>query len=84
VTDDVYQAIQVKVDARIRKLSLLPTDVRATLAHRFTLSEVKIGNPRDGIVEAALVVRGTHRIRAAALRLEGLDRRWRATSFALL
>ncbi|MGA1453389.1 MAG: Rv3235 family protein [Pontimonas sp.] len=29
-------------------------------------------------------VRGSQRIRAVALRLEGFDRRWRATSFTVL
>ena len=84
VTDDVYQAMQAKVEARTRKMSLLPTDVRGRIAHHFTLSHITIGNPREGVVEACVVVRGAHRIRAAALRLEGYDRRWRATSFTIL
>ena len=45
---------------------------------------VTVGNPREGVVEACVVVRGAKRIRAAALRLEGYDRRWRATSFTIL
>lgn len=84
VTDDVYKAIQARVEARTRKLSLLPPALRASITHRFTLSNVKIGNPREGVVEACVVVHGTHRIRAAALRLEGYDHRWRTTSFTLL
>ena len=84
VTDDVYKAMQARVDARTRKLSMMPPAVRDRITHHFTLSHVKIGNPREGIVEACVVVRGTHRIRAAALRLEGYDHRWRATSFTVL
>jgi hypothetical protein len=84
VTDDVYKAMQAKVDARTRKLSLMSPDVRERIAHHFTLSHVTIGNPREGIIEACVVVRGTQRIRAAALRLEGYDHRWRATSFTIL
>jgi hypothetical protein len=40
--------------------------------------------PADGIVEAVVVVEGPARTRAVALRLEGWDARWRATSLALL
>ncbi len=50
VTDDVYKAMQAKVDARTRKLSLMPPAVRNRITHHFTLSHVKIGNPREGIV----------------------------------
>lgn len=84
VTDDVYKAMQAKVNARTRKLSLMPVEVRDRITHHFTLSHVTIGNPREGIVEACVVVKGTQRIRAAALRLEGYDRRWRTTSFTIL
>ena len=38
----------------------------------------------DALWAAGVVVRGTQRIRAAALRLEGYDHRWRATSFTIL
>ena len=41
-------------------------------------------SPADGIVEAVVVVRGPARTRALAVRLEGMDGRWRATSLALL
>ncbi|WP_424935344.1 MULTISPECIES: Rv3235 family protein [Bacteria] len=40
--------------------------------------------PADGIVEATLVVAGPARTRAVAIRLEGLDGRWRATTLAVL
>jgi hypothetical protein len=35
-------------------------------------------------VEAVVIVAGPARTRAIAIRLEGMDRRWRATSLALL
>jgi hypothetical protein len=40
--------------------------------------------PRDGVVEAVVIVRGRARARAVAIRLEGLDRRWRATAIHVL
>jgi hypothetical protein len=40
--------------------------------------------PRDGVVEAVVVVTSRARARAVAIRLEGLDRRWRASAIAVL
>ncbi|WP_309615898.1 Rv3235 family protein, partial [Salinibacterium sp.] len=40
--------------------------------------------PRDGAVEAVVIVRNRARTRAVALRLEGLDNRWRATAINVL
>jgi hypothetical protein len=36
------------------------------------------------VIEAVVIVRGRARVRAVALRLEGLDRRWRATAINVL
>jgi hypothetical protein len=36
------------------------------------------------VVEAVVIVRGRARTRAVALRLEGLDQRWRATAINVL
>lgn len=46
-------------------------------AHRMTF-------PADGVVESALVVHGQVRTRAVAMRLEGIDSRWRATAIHVL
>lgn len=40
--------------------------------------------PVDGVVEAVVIVSAPARTRAVAMRLEGMDRRWRCTSLALL
>jgi hypothetical protein len=50
----------------------------------FALGNVVISEPRDGVCEAAAVVHGPTRVRAVALRIEGLDNRWKATSFRML
>lgn len=50
----------------------------------FALGNVIISEPRDGVCEAAAVVHGPTRVRAVALRIEGLDNRWKATSFRML
>jgi hypothetical protein len=43
-----------------------------------------ICEPRDGVVEATVVIRNPVRVRAVAIRLEGLDRRWRASAVSVL
>ncbi len=50
----------------------------------FELRSLHQSAPADGVIEAVLVVAGPGRTRAVAIRLEGLDRRWRATSLAVL
>ena len=51
---------------------------------RRTVSSVHVSEPADGVVEASAVVVGGRRARAVALRLEGLDGRWRCTRLAVL
>ena len=48
------------------------------------LQPVLDSNNAIGVVEAVVVVAGPGRARAVAIRLEGLDHRWRATSLAVL
>jgi hypothetical protein len=43
-----------------------------------------MSEPRDGIVEAVVIVHGRARSRAVAIRLEGLDHRWRASALSIL
>ena len=50
----------------------------------FALGNVIISEPRDGVCEAAAVVHGPTRVRAVALRIEGLDNMWKATSLRML
>jgi hypothetical protein len=81
VTDDVYRHLlkRVVLSARARQVKGLP-GARPT----FTIGSTSMCEPRDGVVEAVVVVHGRARTRAVALRLEGLDRRWRATAINVL
>ncbi len=82
VTDDVYRQIAERaVDARRRR-----SQATATVLKRPNVSVMSshLCEPRDGVVEGVALVRIGPRTRAVALRLEGLDRRWRASSLALL
>ncbi len=44
----------------------------------------RITFPADGVVEATFLLHGAARTRAIAIRLEGMDARWRATALAVL
>lgn len=50
----------------------------------FEILSIRVCEPTDGVIEAVVVVAGPGRTRAVAVRLEGLDRRWRASSLAIL
>jgi len=81
VTDDVYRHLlkRVVLSARARQAKGQPV-VRPA----FTIGSTTVCEPRDGVVEAVVIVRGRARTRAVALRLEGLDSRWRATAINVL
>ncbi|MFT4260618.1 Rv3235 family protein [Microbacterium sp.] len=50
----------------------------------FEIRSIRTAEPADGAVEAVVVVAGPGRTRAVAIRLEGIDHRWRAASLAVL
>lgn len=81
VTDDVYRHLlkRVVLSARARQVK-----GRAATRPSFTIGSARTCEPRDGVVEAVVIVRGKARTRAVALRLEGLDSRWRATAINVL
>lgn len=49
---------------------------RAVVARRAIVRRVRICEPVDGVVEACAVVLDNGRVRALAMRLTGVDRRW--------
>lgn len=81
VTDDVFASLlhRVVLADRARR-------VKGQKAVRPVLSvlSVRVCEPRDGVVEATVIVRNPVRVRAVAIRLEGLDRRWRASAISVL
>ncbi|ARC57394.1 hypothetical protein AS850_09935 [Frondihabitans sp. 762G35] len=81
VTDDVYRHLVKRVVLATRARA-----ARGTSAVRpsFSVGTVVISEPADGVVEAVVVMHGRVRSRAVAIRLEGLDRRWRATAINVL
>lgn len=82
VTDDVYRLIAERsVDAKRRRAQATESSLKRP---NVSVVSAHLCEPRDGIVEAVVLVRIGPRTRAVAIRLEGLDHRWRASSLALL
>lgn len=81
VSDEVYRHLLKRV-----VLSSRARQARGEKSVRpsFSIGSRLLCEPRDGVVEATVVVRGRARARAVAIRLEGLDRRWRATAIHVL
>ena len=57
---------------------------RAGTGPRPLVRSMRICQPGDGVVEASAVVETGGRCRALAMRLEGLDGRWRCTALEIL
>ena len=81
LTEDAYRALVLRANLATRARSA--RGIRASRPVHAILS-LRHSSPADGVIEATLVVAGPARTRAVAIRLEGMDRRWRATSLALL
>ncbi|MWV50545.1 3-hydroxyacyl-CoA dehydrogenase [Rathayibacter sp. VKM Ac-2803] len=81
LSDDVYRHLQKRVVLAARSRA-----AQGRPAHRipFTVGRVVLSEPRDGIVEAVVLVHNRVRTRAVAIRLEGRDARWRATAINVL
>ncbi len=81
VTDDVYRNLlkRVVISARARRAT-------GRSVHRPTIGigSTTICEPADGVIEAVVIVNSRARSRAVAVRLEGLDGRWRATAIHVL
>ena len=81
VSDDVYRHLlkRVVLSTRARQAKGV-TPIRPM----FALGSVSVCEPKDGVIEAVVIVHARARSRAVALRLEGLDHRWRATAINVL
>ena len=81
LTEDAYRKLVTRANLAARARSARGIPAKRPV-HQIV--SVRHSSPADGIVEGVVIVRGPARTRAVALRLEGMDGRWRATSLALL
>ena len=81
LSEDVY--------LRLRERSIKVAQERArrgeaTKAPNLTVADVHVEHTRDGVVESVVLVHSPSRTRAVTIRLEGVNRRWRAQSVAVI
>ena len=81
LTEDPYRKLVTRANLATRARSARGMPAKRP-AH--AILSVHESSPADGVVEAVVIVQGPARTRAVAMRLEGMDGRWRATSLALL
>ncbi len=81
ISEEVYKHLLKRqvVSARARQVKGLQA-VRPVLR----IGRITTYEPRDGVIEAVVMVHQRTRSRAVAIRLEGMDRRWRATAISVL
>ncbi|TDN88433.1 hypothetical protein EV279_2875 [Microbacterium sp. BK668] len=81
VTEDAFRKLVVRSNLSARARSARGVPAKRPV---HSILSVHHSAPADGVVEAVVIVAGPARTRAVAVRLEGMDGRWRATSLALL
>lgn len=81
VTEDVYRHLEARVVLAARART---AHGRRPVRPAVRLGPVVLSDGTDGIVDAVVVAHTQGRSRAVALRLEGHDRRWRASSVHVL
>jgi hypothetical protein len=81
VTDSVYRDLlrRVVLGARVRRRNRAPIPRPAVSVLSMTMFE-----PCDGVIEGTVVLNTGRRVRSVAIRLEGLDNRWRAACLSVL
>jgi len=78
---DVYTSLAWRTAIRTRSRQARGA---APARPRFVLGSTRIQSPADGVVETVTVVHEPARAKAVAMRLEGIDRRWRVTALKVL
>lgn len=81
LTEEPYRKLVTRSNLAARARSARGVPARRPVHAILSVHE---SEPADGIIEAVVIVCGPARTRALAIRLEGMDGRWRATSLALL
>lgn len=81
LSDEVYRHLRLRVALAARARQAKGIAVRRP---QVTVGEPRITHPADGVVEAVVIVHQRGRSRAVAIRLEGLDGRWRASAVNVL
>lgn len=77
------ESVYAELQQRARTAARLTGTASRSHSHRPVVRSVHVCQPQDGVAEASVHVRHGGRSRAIAVRLEGLDGRWRCTALQL-
>jgi hypothetical protein len=81
VSDDVHSHLLKRVALSARARAVKGQKVQRPI---ISIGKVTISEPRDGVIEAVVIVHNKVRVRAVAVRIEGFDQRWRASAINIL
>lgn len=81
LSEDVYNRLR---DRSVRVAQDRAKRGEATMAPKLRVANMLNQEPRDGVVESVVLVQSPTRTRAVTIRLEGINRRWRATAVSLI
>ncbi|WP_144782281.1 Rv3235 family protein [Microbacterium sp. BH-3-3-3] len=81
MSEEVYRALLARTSLAARARSARRVQVYRVMHQT---RSIRLFSPREGAIEATVIVSGRMRTRAVALRLETIERRWRITALHLL
>ncbi|MFJ4158723.1 Rv3235 family protein [Microbacterium testaceum] len=81
MSEEVYRALLARTSLAARARSARRVQVYRVVHQT---RSIHLFSPREGAIEATVIVSGRMRTRAVALRLETIERRWRITALHLL
>lgn len=81
VSDQVYERLRGRIAQRNRADA---QSQRPPLMPKFAVGKIRTDSPRPGIIESVVLITTQQRTRAVAIRLEPVNRKWRATSVSVL
>ena len=81
LSEEVFTRLR---DRAIRMAQLRARNGEGDSAPQLTVGDVRVEHLRDGVVESVVLVRSPNRTRAVTIRLEGINRRWRAQAVSVI
>lgn len=81
LSDEVYVRLR---DRAVRAAARRAQSGQKTPIPSLSVGKVTIAVPAMGVVESVVLVRFPDRTRAIAIRLEGINRSWRATAISII
>lgn len=81
LTDEVFVRLRARA---ARAASSRSESGSKALIPSLSVSKVTVVSPADGVIESVVLVRFPNRTRAVSIRMEGINRSWRATAISVI